>query len=227
MKKMILNLLLLIIVIYPLKATDFPEIKGWKSVGEEMSFNPENLYEYINGAADQFLDYGFKILLTQDIAKNDLQITVDIYDMGTTLNAYGIYKTERPREAEGLKVGIEGIVSPPYQCLLLKDRYYIKVNAFEGEVTSQNGKELLAAIDDAIPGIVEFPTEIKLLPTRGMIPGSESYTRLGFLGLPYLNYCVHAKYKDENEKEFQYFVLLAIGENTTKKIWDVLTLGNR
>ena len=222
MKKFIILITLILTMINTLKAEDFPKIKGWKPVSEVSTYSPENLYEYIDGAADQFLDYGFQNLTSQDLAKGDLTATVDIYDMGSRINAFGIYKTERPASDKGIKVGAEGIISPPYQCLLLKGSYYVKVNAFEGEITEANGKDLLESLAAAISGEVEFPPVLKLLPAKFKNPGSERYTRIGFLGLTELNHCIHADYTNQNNKKFQYFIMLPKGDETTESTWEKL-----
>lgn len=223
MKKIMLIFLFILMLMKPVMSTDFPEIKGWKTISETMTYIPENLYEYINGAADQFLDYGFQMLSSRDFAKDDLKVTIDIYDMGSQINAYGIYKIERPIDNDGLKIGAEAIISPPYQCLLLKGSYYIKVNAFDGEITESNGKELLESIAKAIPGEVEFPDVLNLLPSQNKIPGSEGYTRVAFIGLAELNHCIHAKYSDQNDKKFQYFIVLPIEGKTKDSVWQELT----
>ena len=222
MKTMNLILFMIVIFISPLQATDFPDIKGWKPVSEVLSYNPDNLYEYINGAADQFINYGFQELLSRDLSSESLQVTIDIYDMGTRLNAFGMYKTERPKDQKALAIGTEAYVSPPYQCLLFKDNYYVKVNAFDGEITNDNGKPLLEAIAKALPGEVDYPTELQLLPSTGKIPDSESFTRQAFLGLTELNNCVYANYKN-GEKEFKYFVIIPIGKETKESIWKRLS----
>ena len=211
--------MILLLAVICLNATDFPDIKGWQPEDEVLTYNPENLYEYINGAADQFLDYGFQILQSRDLSKGDLKITVDIYDMGESLNAFGMYKTERPRDLNGVPVGTEGIITPPYQALLLKDRYYVKVNAYEGELSDSTGRSALEAIADALPGETGFPEVLHLLPKQGMMPGSEGYTKIGYLGMTELTHCIHANYKDQHDNEFQYFVVLPRAEKPVEKIW--------
>ncbi|MCU0644812.1 MAG: hypothetical protein MUC94_11180, partial [bacterium] len=201
MKSFLSVVIILLLKVVCLNATDFPDIKSWQPEGETLTYNPENLYEYINGAADQFLDYGFQILQSRDLSKGDLKITIDIYDMGESINAFGMYKTERPRDQEGVPVATEGIVAPPYQALLLKDRYYVKVNAFEGELSDSTGRSVLEAIANALPGKTGFPDVLQLLPQQGMIPGSEGYTKISYLGLKELTNCIHANYKDQNGNE--------------------------
>jgi len=219
-----INLILFIIMLLTnsLHATDFPDIKGWKPVSEVLNYNPDNLYEYINGAADQFIAYGFQQLITRDLSSEGLQVTVDIYDMGTRLNAFGMFKTESPRDQQGLKIGTEAHIAPPYQCLLLKDSYYVKVNAYEGEITNENGKPLLEALAKALPGEAGYPKELQLLSSAGKIPDSEGYARQAFLGLAELTNCVHAIYKD-GEKKFKYYVIIPIGKDTMESTWERLS----
>ncbi|MDZ7318533.1 MAG: hypothetical protein ONB11_05220, partial [candidate division KSB1 bacterium] len=176
----------LLMLCSPILGDDFPEIPGWQPLSEVTSYDAENLYEYIDGAADQFLDYGFRRLQTRDFAVDSLKLTVEIYDMGSQLNAFGIYQAERPPDAPGLTWGTEAIVSPPFQCLLLKDVYYVKVNVFEGELSDSSGSRLLAAIAAALPGKADFPAELQWLPTKNMIAGSAGFTRVRFLGVPEL-----------------------------------------
>ena len=59
----VLNIIMLLLMsVIGSNATDFPDIKGWQPQGEVLRYNSENLYEYINGAADQFIAYGFQLI---------------------------------------------------------------------------------------------------------------------------------------------------------------------
>ncbi len=203
-----------------LQAFDFPSIPGWKPVSDVMSYTSENLYEYIDGAADQFIAYGFVELLSRDLAAESLQVTVDIYDMGELLNAYGMYKTERPRDEATLAIGSEAFVAAPYQALMFKGNYYVKINAFEGEISVENITPLLKALAATLPGTPGFPEQLGQLPTAGKIPDSEGYARQAFLGLAELNRCLYAFYEAE-EREFRYFIVLPEGKSSSD-IWQEL-----
>ena len=221
MKKTLFIALLLFAMTFQLMAVDFPVIKGFRPESEPMQYHSENLYEYINGAADAYLAYGFRNLLTRDFSFGNLKFTVDIYDMGSRINAFGMYKTERPAEVKVLKIGIESVVSPPYQCLLLKGAYYVKINIFEGEFNRTNGKAVLTAVAEALSGSDELPEELHLLPEKNRIPDSEGYTREGFLGLDDLSRCVFATYKLDSAT-FRYFVMLPSTEESAKVFWKKL-----
>ncbi len=201
-----------------LYAADFPKIENFLPRGAALSYYPDNLFEYIDGAADAYLAYGFQQLVTRDFFFKDVAFTIDIYDMGSRLNAFGIYRTERPGQAESLKIGVEAVVSPPYQCLLLKGNFYVKVNAFEGEFLNENGQEILKILAGAIDGAEELPEELNLLPQKNLIDNSQGYCREAYLGLSILQRCLYADYH-MNEKAIRYYVIVPTKEEPAEVIW--------
>jgi len=199
-------------------AADFPEIKGWKKDSEVKKFDAGNLYDYINGAATQFLAFGFQELQYCDLAAGEMIVTVHIYNMGTLLNAFGMYRTEQPRKFTPLAIGGQGYVSPPYQCVLFKDSYYIKVDAYEGDISAEKGQEILQAIADGLPGNNGLPEALDYLPQKNIVPGSESYIRESYLGMKELEKCVFAAYQ-EKKKTYQIFIMLPKGDETQDDVW--------
>jgi hypothetical protein len=76
----------------------FQPPNGWRVMGAVERFDPENLYVKINGRAEQFLSYGFVELVAATLlsdAHPDAFIDVFIYNMGTSLNAFGVFAAER------------------------------------------------------------------------------------------------------------------------------------
>ena len=200
----------------------FLSIAGWSPDGEPTTYDVAGLWELINGGADVFLSYGFENVTVQKFSAGDVTVSIAVYDMGRPLNAFGIYRTETPADESALPVGTEAVVSPPYQCLLLKDRYYVKVEAYEGDIDQATGESLVAAIADALPGGAGLPPEFTALPADGMVVGSAQYTRVALYGLAELNESVHAAYTDDAGSEYQAFVLLQTGEVTADNIWQEL-----
>ena len=199
--------------------SDFPEVAGWTQPGEVLIYDADNLWEYINGAAELFVSYGVQSCRTADLTSGDLTVTIDLYDMGTPLNAFGVYE----REASGESVQIPGataaVVSPPYQALLLKGSTYAKVNVFEGELTMNGGMELLEALAGSLPGQSSMPPELELLPSNGKVAGTESYQAEAFLGLTELTDCVFAEYADQGGETWQGFVVVP---DAASSVWETL-----
>lgn len=80
---------------------------GWDLVGRVETFEPDTLYEKINGQAEQYLAYGFKRLHHATLAKDDAYVTVELYDQERFENALGVFAAQRD---EGRSVAQQGQV---------------------------------------------------------------------------------------------------------------------
>ena len=198
------------------------DLPGWTLQGEILSFNSENLWEHINGAADQFLDLGFQNLVVQDFRKESLAISIEIYDMASDLNAFGIFVLERPVSFQSLPIGSQAVLSLPGQALLLKNSFYVKIYAFEGELTEKSAKILLSIIADKLPGHNRLPEEFRSLPDSGKIGNSEGYVRETFLGLKELQNCIYAVYKDNSGEEYRRFRVITDSYANVEVLFDTL-----
>ena len=202
------------------ESSDFPAVEGWDQVGEVLIYDADNLWEYINGAAELFVSYGVESCHTTDLMADGLTVTVDLYEMGTRLNAFGVYEREASGEPVEIANAVSALVSPPYQALLLKGSTYAKVNVFEGELSIEAGRGLLQALADAIPGESSPPPEFQLLPADGKTEGSESYQAEAFLGLTELTDCVFAEYQEEgDEAPWEGFVVVP---DAAASVWEAL-----
>lgn len=201
------------------QGSDFPEVAGWTQPGDVLIYDADTLWEYINGAAELFVAYGVQSCRTTDLTSGDLTVTVDLYDMGTPLNAYGVFEQEASGEDVEVAEAVAALVSPPYQALLLRGSIYAKVNVFEGELTMDAGRQLLGALAAALPGEVSPPPEFQLLPSGGKVAGTESYQAQAFLGLTELTNCVFAEYSTEGEEAWQGFVVIP---ESAPSVWETL-----
>ncbi|MFC2088854.1 DUF6599 family protein [Calditrichota bacterium] len=201
---------------------NFSKIEGWTATDSLSVYTESNLWEYINGAADQFISYDFQELFSCEIYSGEQEAVIDVYNMGSRLNAFGIYKTERGDVSPKLAIGAEAVITSPMQCLMLKDMYYVKVNMYEGELSGSQAKKLLKSISDILPGKSTFPEELNLLPEEGKIPGTEYFVNESYLGMADLRHIVFADYMDDTESKFQYFIIIPKSENTPEIIWDKL-----
>lgn len=106
-------------------------LRDWKIESLPYNYNTSNLYMYINGGADLFLTYGF-ISLTGTTYNHQLNktetITVDIYDMGSRLNACGIFEKKKSKSLFSVSVGAESCAGNDY-IIFYKDRFYVEIQA--------------------------------------------------------------------------------------------------
>jgi hypothetical protein len=222
MRKLII-LLLLLVLPASVPAGEFPDIEGWKPEGEVNIHRRNDLWQYINGAAEMFLMYDFQMLRFREFSRKGMEMTIEIYDMATPLNAFGIYTTERGDDEERFSIGTEAVVVPPYYCQLLKGRFYVKVNMQQGVLDSKAGEAILRSIDSSVEGASRFPDELNLLPERGKISGSEKYIAKGYRAMGELNNVLFADYHDAKGKEYRYFLMLPSTDETVDDKWKNLS----
>ena len=144
----------------------FSEVEGWKWDQKEMRYHSKTLFDYVDGAAELYLAYGFQNLTVRRFEKsNQPSITVEIYEMDSPEDAYGVFSFERQDEPAG--VGQES----EYGGGLLrfwKGRYFVSIYA-EGE-----GKEVASAIlqmgrdaAEGIPAAGPEPKLVRFVPGKG------------------------------------------------------------
>ena len=82
--------------------------EGWKWDGEEEMYESRAIFDYIDGAGEVYLAYNFKNLIVRQFEKTGYpHIIAELYDMGSSNDAYGIFSFERQDEEAGIGQGSE------------------------------------------------------------------------------------------------------------------------
>lgn len=187
-----------------------PSLPGWVEAEETQRYQPETLFEYINGAAESYLAYDFRELAVGQFRKEGSagSLTVEVYDMGQPRNAFGIYGTERYPESRFVQVGVQGYLE---EGLLnfLAGRYYVKLMCYDCGAETESVLET-AARDAAgkageIPG---FPDVLSAFPRAELVANSEKFVLKNFLGQSFLEAGYTALYRREG-REFECFIMEA------------------
>jgi hypothetical protein len=169
---------------------------GWALEGPIKKYTGEDLFEYINGEAELYLQFGFKILTTGLYLKEGnekLGIAADVYEMGSDLEAFGIYANYRKPEAEPLKAGTEGFVSPS-QLMFYQGRYFVQFNASGAAAQSREVfLNLAGLISRNLPASPQSPPELTLLHIPALISKTEKYVPQSVLGYPFFKKGVTAQ----------------------------------
>jgi len=172
------------------------EIPGFTVVRGPSYYGPHNLWDYINGGALPYLDYGVRgtAAFTGMFASDSMRVTIDLYHMPDDLKAFGIYSSERDREARFLPIGAEGYATGT-ALFFWKGEWYVKVAAAKETSLSGTAMEDIARwIEKRIPGASGPPSFLALFPAEGKIPKSEQYIAKDVLGLDFLKRAVAAEY---------------------------------
>ncbi len=222
MKMKLLFIVLLIFLEYAFGSIQLSKIEGWKTLDEPLSYNRQNLWEYIDGAADLFLSYGFEQLISQELEQDSIIVVLDVYDMGKPLNAFGIYSAERPSKAGRRSAGTEAVIIPPYQALMVKGKYYVKVNVSRGKLETEAAYALLQKIAQILPGTNGYPQEFTLLPGKNLRSYSYNYTRKNFSGLSELNGCISAEYQSGDYGSYTCFAVVGLDKEETQSFWTTI-----
>ncbi len=106
------------------------------SVTRERVFTGSGLYGFMNGGADLFMEYGVTELVTRDIEYEGEKYTVDIYEMPTPEDAFGIYSMHIFRCQRADTLDCIDCLSP-YQLQAVVDNKYISVVFPSGSARAQ------------------------------------------------------------------------------------------
>lgn len=187
----------------------FPDIKNVPKSGEPLIFSPEALDEYINGAADIYLQYDVQELAVQEYANEDgAFVIIEMYRYGSALDAFGIYSQELPLEGNFLKIGAQGC-SEDGLLIFSKGQYYVKLNSSGlGEKEQSTLTALAEELAGKLDGPTEFPAELEYFPPADKVPHSEQYLAQNVLGYPFLTHAFVTNYVVD-EQGFQLFLIVA------------------
>lgn len=149
-------------------------IQGWNVQITRPLPAKEDLYDYIDGAAELYISYGFGGALSCTYTKEDQpEVIVDIYDLIETRNAFGVFS--QTRETENVQLG-QGAFSMPGAIFFWKDHYYISISAWESSEEIENLiLKLGKYIDKRILSTGKKPELLKLLPEKELVPYGYMY----------------------------------------------------
>ena len=148
-------------------------ISVYQSINEE-NYTREDLFDYINGGAELFNSYGFvKLHSRRYQAEDQPDIIVDIFDMGSSQNAFGVfsYSMYKPEEDYG-----QGSQSSRGMIVFWMDRYYISIIAYPETVESEKAVNGFAGyISEKIGRHGDLPAILNYLPEEGLNRESIKY----------------------------------------------------
>lgn len=183
-----------------------PPPSGAVSQGPPTFYSPDNLYQYMDGGADIFVLYGVTTLLHEEFRAKEVDVTVDIFDMGSSDNAFGMYAAERAPNYRFIKIGAEGYRDEGI-LNFFQDRYYVKLAGF-GSGADTILDAFAQSLSSKIGNNSSFPALLALLPSADRKPHSEQYMPKDPLGHPFLSPAYVIAYSSGNQ-ESKLFVTVA------------------
>jgi hypothetical protein len=150
------------------------QVDRWNKVDPPETFSPETLSNYIDGGAELYISFNFKGALAvkyRDASENE--IAVDIFDMGSSYDAFGVFAHSRETNEKDFGQGSE------YASGLLtfwKGRFYVSILAYPETPASKDAITVLGkAVDGAIKEEGPVPPILALLPRENLRPETVRY----------------------------------------------------
>lgn len=150
------------------------EIQGWSAKNNSVYFSRETIFDYMNGAGEVYLSYGFKKLLVREYIKEAAPgIVVEIYHMSSPEDAFGIFTHDTDGEMIQLA---QGAIYAMGLLRFWKDKFFVRVQAEkETELVKSVILQLGELIKNAIPGEGKKPVLLSCLPEQGLLNQETRY----------------------------------------------------
>ena len=144
--------------------------------GSGRSSRAAALFDFIDGGAEIFIEFGFERVLVQRYAKGEAELTLEAYEMTDADAALGIYLMKC-----GVETPVAGLparhTGDPAQLTILKGRYFLHVNSFgAGPDLTPEMIALARRALDAVPD-ERAGRHLDRLPAEGLVAGSARLLR--------------------------------------------------
>ena len=152
-----------------------PESVGdWMLADAPVTYDRETIFDYINGAGEVYRSYAFKdVLVGQYQEPAGGALNVEIFDMGTPEDAYGVFSYAREEERTGIGVAFESRGSV---LCFWQDRFYVCVAKEPGTDAPDTALEEMArGLSQGLPQGGKRPGLVDALPDEGLVPNSQRF----------------------------------------------------
>lgn len=196
---------------------------GFKSLSEIDVYNPDNLYEKINGKAPLYLESGFVKLYTRwyiNSSNEDLKFQLYFYDMAEPQNAFSVFSTQRRPDAQTFSLFEPTFGYKTENALFFNyGKFYIElIGTAQSDELFKAMAEFAEKIKRSFPAEKQIETiETKLLSGPNFAPGSIKLYLANALGSEDLTNTFTAQLKINNEK-VTIFLSKRPGEQNAKQL---------
>jgi hypothetical protein len=183
-------------------------LEGWRIAEGPTPYTPETLWEYLDGGAPRYLAYGLvrMVHVRYQLGDDPLSsISVEVYDMGSELGAFGIYSSIRPPALSVRPWGAEGYRSGNVAAAW-KGAVFVHASADDDRPELVELMEILVSrvCAEAVGG-VSPPTILDPLPPENLVQHSERYVASDLFGHAMLPGGVLAAYEINGHRAELFF----------------------
>ncbi len=158
-------------------------VPGWTQQGPERTYDPETLFDYMNGNSEGYFAYGFTLMrgVTCVNAAGD-QLVIDVSEMGDPDRAWGFFVTNRDQRSPVERIGSAGQVLPR-RTTFAKGRHYAEIAASPDKDHREALRAFVTALEPRVPGPAAVPEAAAWFPAEGLAPDSIRLVPESVLGL--------------------------------------------
>ena len=195
-----------------------PELQGYKKTINYPVYTADNLWDFIDGAADTYLSYGFEDVHVAEYTKGKNVIKLEIYRHKDDIQTFGIYSSERSPTFHFINLGAQGYMTEG-SLNFFKGKYYVKIRTYsKSEKVIQVLETLALKVSDMLEGIAEMPSALKEFPDIGKKKNEETFIKESVLGHEFLTSAFKALYETGNSEFSIYLFKKQSGEEASKTV---------
>ncbi len=151
-------------------------VAGWKKSEAARVFGGADLYGYIDGGAELFLEFGFDRLTLQKYRSGKDELAVEVYRMTDAVAATGVYLMKRGKPTADPSFAARHTVNR-HQLMFVRERYFVTVNNLSGGDAARAALLTFGrAVASALPAD-RVPADLSRVPAQGVVAGSERLVR--------------------------------------------------
>ena len=189
---------------------------GWRIEGKPLFYDADTLSDRIDGEAELYFPYGFDRMATARYASDKIAeagMDVEIFRVGSLLDAYGMYANYRQKDGHSADIGAESDLSSS-QLFFYQGRQFVHIQITGTENASSQAMTACAReVASRMSGKPERPAELSVFDRPEVVKGTERYLPQSLLGYDFLNKGIMADAVVQGEK-LRIFFLLPTGSGS-------------
>ena len=182
-------------------ADDFPApdcslVPGWTQKGPLRTFEPDTLFDYMNGNAEGYHAYGFA-LMKGVTCVNDAgdQLVIDVSELRDADHAWGIFTANRDIRSPNEAIGAAGQVLAR-RATFARGHYYVEMAASPAGDHTEQLRAFTTALEVQTPGRATLPEGVGWFPEEGLEADSVRLVPASVLGIRALRHGFLAQYPE-------------------------------
>jgi len=150
------------------------QVLGWKASGQDAVYDRKTLYDYMDGGAEVYLAFDFRGVFVRRYADDAAdEIVLDIYDLGSPAEAFGMFSLDR--QDPEVEIG-QGSEYGPGLLRFWRGRHFVSITVAGDEDKAEAAVlELGRAVAPLLGPDGDPPAMVAALPAEGLIADRTSY----------------------------------------------------